>query len=125
MVGEHPLESCFHRVNRAMFHIGELEGILESLSQTQKKIIIANQKSNTVNLSPHQSVDTLYSNEKLAIPVPIDVPIIIGETVYNLRSALDFLVFVLAWADSGKRQEGTQFLIEDVFSDPADKKRGF
>ena len=49
----------------------------------------------------------------------------LGEVVYNLRSALDYLIFELARHDSGRVQDGTQFLIEDVRSDPSDKTRGF
>lgn len=39
---------------------------------------------------------------------------IAGEIVYNLRAALDYLVYVLAENDSGSPQSGTQFLIEDT-----------
>jgi hypothetical protein len=38
--------------------------------------------------------------------------VVIGEIVYNLRSALDYLVFELAGLDSGCIIEGTQFPIE-------------
>ena len=39
--------------------------------------------------------------------------ILVGETVYNLRAALDYLVYELAILDSGQIQEYTQFPIED------------
>ena len=39
--------------------------------------------------------------------------ILVGETVYNLRAALDYLVYELAILDSGQIEEYTQFPIED------------
>jgi hypothetical protein len=39
--------------------------------------------------------------------------VLLGEAVYNLRAALDYLIYELAWLDSGKIQDGTQFPIED------------
>jgi hypothetical protein len=38
---------------------------------------------------------------------------LVGEICYNLRSALDYLVFELAKHDSGTRQENTQFPIAE------------
>jgi len=39
--------------------------------------------------------------------------ILVGEIFYNLRAALDYLVFELAKCDSGIEQDNTQFPIED------------
>jgi hypothetical protein len=41
------------------------------------------------------------------------VPILVGEICYNLRGALDYLVFELAKHDFGAPQENTQFPIAD------------
>lgn len=43
---------------------------------------------------------------------PLDLSIRVGETVYNLRSAMDYLIYSLARHDSGRIQKGTQFPIE-------------
>jgi len=40
--------------------------------------------------------------------------ILVGEVIYNLRAALDYLIYELAFLDSFKIQEGTQFPIEDT-----------
>jgi len=45
---------------------------------------------------------------------PLIFSVLIGEACYNLRAALDYLVFELAREDSGQPQDGTQFLIEDT-----------
>ena len=47
-------------------------------------------------------------------PAPLDLAVLLGEVVYHLRSALDYLVFELAQLDSGKIQERTQFPIEST-----------
>src|SRR5262249_11398095 len=41
--------------------------------------------------------------------IPPMTSILIGEVVYNLRAALDYLVYELAILDSGSIQDGTQF----------------
>jgi hypothetical protein len=39
---------------------------------------------------------------------------LVSETICHLRPSLDYLVYALAWLDSGKPQDDTQFLIEDA-----------
>ena len=46
--------------------------------------------------------------------VPDILSILIGECIYNLRAALDYLVYELAILDSGQIQDGTQFPIEST-----------
>jgi hypothetical protein len=45
-------------------------------------------------------------------PIPEEISIVVGEICYNLRAALDYLVYELARLDSGCIQNGTQFPIE-------------
>jgi hypothetical protein len=45
---------------------------------------------------------------------PERIGILVGESAYNLRAALDYLVFRLAIADSGEEQPRTQFPIEST-----------
>lgn len=40
--------------------------------------------------------------------------ILVGECIYNLRAALDYLIYELAILDSRQIQKGTQFPIEDT-----------
>jgi hypothetical protein len=48
------------------------------------------------------------------LKAPPIVPILIGETIYNLRAALDYLVYELFHLDTGKSHSGTKFLIENT-----------
>jgi hypothetical protein len=50
---------------------------------------------------------------KLPMETLGEVSVHIGDAVYNLRAALDYLVFVLASFGEGQQVEGTQFPIED------------
>lgn len=45
--------------------------------------------------------------------IPSVLSILIGECIYNLRAALDYLIYELAILDSGQVQEKTQFPIRD------------
>ena len=53
------------------------------------------------------------STSKEIIDVPPMVGVLIGETIYNLRAALDYLIYELAFLDSTHIQNKTQFPIED------------
>jgi len=46
------------------------------------------------------------------ITAPPILAILIGETVYNLRGGLDYLVYELFRLDTGETHSGTKFLIE-------------
>jgi len=46
------------------------------------------------------------------LPLNPKVPILAGEVIQSLRSALDYLIYDLAILDSGKPQDGTQFPAE-------------
>ena len=56
-----------------------------------------------------------YLSKKWLIPAMLGI--LIGETIYNLRAILDYLVYELAILDSGQIQKGTQFPIEDTESE--------
>ena len=49
----------------------------------------------------------------LSEPLASFSSILVGETIYNLRAALDYLVYELANLDSGQIQKNTQFPIVD------------
>jgi hypothetical protein len=70
----------------------------------------------------HQNLITGTVNEagKIVIGIPEGdarrmgrMSITIGETIYNLRSALDYIVYDLACLVAGKHVGGTQFPIEE------------
>lgn len=56
---------------------------------------------------------------------PERIGILVGETMYNLRAALDYLVFRQAIHDSGQEQQGTQFPIASTPEKFAEQQRRF
>ncbi len=55
------------------------------------------------------------------VPPPHLLSILVGETIYNLRAALDYLIYELALLDSGRIRNNTQFPIEDPPKDERDR----
>jgi hypothetical protein len=45
--------------------------------------------------------------------IPDDLPLAISDAVHNMRAAMDYLIYQLAYLGSGQFQDGTQFPIED------------
>jgi len=111
----HPLDGAIARCERANMHIAEF-------AQGRAILLKAVRDNFIANYNPKRRE---ISAQVFTAHVPSIAGIVVGEVVYNLRSALDYLVFELARHDSGQMQNGTQFLIEDVGSDPTDKTRGF
>ena len=60
-------------------------------------------------------------DKSLVVPLALSLPV--GDCIYNLRSALDYVVYELAILDSGKVQEQTQFPIVDCEKDFNEQKR--
>lgn len=56
---------------------------------------------------------------------PRIISVIVGEVVYNLRAALDYLIYSLAWLDSGQHQVKTQFPITDTPKVFREQRLGF
>jgi hypothetical protein len=101
----HPLNSGLFRVRRAEEHLTELRTILNQIAMTYQNTIRA-------KLHPKTSDEIQILVPKEALPAPAIAPIIIGEICYNLRCALDYLVFELARLDSGRSPQLIQFPIE-------------
>ncbi|MEK6285532.1 MAG: hypothetical protein AABO57_07310 [Acidobacteriota bacterium] len=107
----HPLDGAYVRLDRAQEHLVELEtvnniylnrearGMADSASFEVRQVQ-ANQVWPTAHLKPIRE------------PIPLILPVLIGETVQNLRTSLDYLVYELAILNTKTAQDGTQFPIE-------------
>lgn len=103
----HPLDGCFERVRRANEHLADLrERIRETFAQQANSIVVKFDGN-----PPGHIIGATYP---LQTYWPMKTAILIGEACYNLRSALDYLVFELAKRDSGSEQSSTQFPIEST-----------
>src|SRR5439155_13835682 len=108
----HPLDGAFERVDRGGEHIDDLDRRIRELTASQQRDVLDHLD---LELLRNISLDTTILPLPLQInpgPAPLKYGVLVGETVYNLRAALDYLVYELAINDSGRPQEGTQFPIE-------------
>jgi hypothetical protein len=102
----HPLDGAFERLDRAQKHFAELCGHVATFRQEYLdacRIYVEPNPPYEIHPFPPQTIDH-----------PPIVSVLLGEIVYNLRSALDYLAFELARHDSGQIQENTQFPIDDT-----------
>jgi hypothetical protein len=100
----HQLDGAFARVDRAGEHLGELKTIINAFRQGRhdaRSVILDPDFPKDGNIEPEWPVF-----ERLRIAI------VVGEICYNLRSALDYLIYELALLDSREVQKETQFLIE-------------
>jgi hypothetical protein len=98
-----PLDDAFLRIDRAGQHLANLKRRVKAYDKAHGEAFVIRVEGMTV------SQPTVPSE-----PPPRYLGVLIGETVQNLRTALDYLVFGLAWFDSGPDIERkTQFPIED------------
>jgi hypothetical protein len=103
--GTPSLEGASLRVERAIRHLDEFSSMLRSFREaSQDKVIIQTHEDAPENLM-------VEFDKSLVVPLALSLPV--SDCIYNLRSALDYLVYELAISDSGKVQEQTQFPIVD------------
>jgi hypothetical protein len=101
-----PLDGGFERIRRAKEHLADLEQQMrDTFVQLADSIEIEFDSTAPDGIRVHHPTQTFW---------PPRAGILIGETCYNLRAALDYLVFELAKLDSGAPQNGTQFPIVDA-----------
>jgi hypothetical protein len=93
---------AYRRVDRAGEHLADLETRANSYAAREREVTFVKVEGHTVGIVGERNLP------------PPELSVIAGEVVYNLRTALDYLVFQLAFADSGEVKKGTQFPIEDT-----------
>jgi hypothetical protein len=106
------LDDSLFRVKRARQHI-------RTLTRLEKRITKFKPDELTIHPNTEPPVINADGNwehfsDALELPDPLANSlwsVIVGEVVYNLRAALDYAVFSLAWLDSGRERKGTQFPI--------------
>ena len=101
----HRLNGAYLRTERAGEHLTDLEGRIRNFIDTKKDNIPFQFDTDTCQI--------LITPFKIKGDILLKIwPVLIGEIIYNLRSALDYLIFEMAFLDSGAEQQGTQFPIE-------------
>jgi len=111
---KHPLDGAVARVNRASKHLTELKCLADGFGHAYHDAILVKFNAAFPN-DPYFVLPKPFPTPEgdPVCPMPEDIGVLVGEISYNLRGALDYLVYELARLDSGSTQEFTQFPIED------------
>jgi hypothetical protein len=108
--GVHPLDGSFEREWWAGEHLRDLELEISRVFERQANAVPFDLDPK----APHGAINIRLPPETF---FGMRIGILVGEICYNLRSALDYLIFELAKLDSGVEQRGTQFPIMDAKQD--------
>ena len=100
----HPLDGAYLRVQRADKHLSDLKRRERRRHDTYKDNL-------TYEFNPVTQLAGAHW-QKTRRPLSPNISIIVGEIIYNLRAALDYLIYELAILNSGQEQDGTQFPID-------------
>jgi len=98
---------------RAGHHLLELENSLRKTNANENLRLVAGAEEVSFDLSQAKRPTTSW------------IAIVAGEAAYNLRAALDYLVYSLAWLDSGRPHQRTQFPIASSPKQWRSQKSGF
>ena len=108
------LDGAYQRVKRARKHLANLKKRVNALRQVIYDSIVIERKPALFQLPDGRKVKGLLGSARATlVKSPYIITILVGETIYNLRAALDYLIYELAKFDSKQIVEGTQFPIED------------
>ena len=110
----HPLDGANERVSRAGEHLLDLKQRVNHLRKEKFKRIVVNTQRIMLRPPIGNGWATFRVIEIPPSRQPMIISILVGEVIYNLRAALDYLVYELARFDAKQIVENTQFLIEDT-----------
>lgn len=98
-------EGSKRKVEWAEKHIGDLQACVRAFNASDYYRLRVDKDGKTGN-------DRLKF--EIAKSVPRDIPLIIGDAIHNLRSALDFLTSDVVFLATGERSTYTKFPIHDT-----------
>jgi len=102
----HQLDGAFARIDRAREHLAESIRFVDAFREGYH-----NARTVIFNSEHSQKPDLVIPEQPLFVPQRVSI--LVGEICYNLRAAMDYLVYELALLDSGRIQEFTKFPICD------------
>ena len=103
------LEGAQAWLNRAEEHLLDIESICDAITERECDAMIG-----SVHVDPPQpGIPVGYAYTKPTASVPVRLRVVVGEAVQAMRRSLDYLVYEVAFLDSGVEQQGTQFPIDN------------
>ena len=117
------LDGAFERVDRAGEHLADLNRRIAAFREEHQNAVLDQLKPEYPEMPPFGVGDPVppeLPNYFVGMlqTVPLRFGILVGEVCYNLRAALDYLVYEWAYLDAGGPQKGTQFPIVGQDSGP-------
>jgi len=100
------------------------ERALEHLADIREQVEAIYNHFSTPSHQPHADGGSFIRIPRPHDP-PLELAVRVGEMIYNLRAALDYVVFEIAHHDSGVKQNGTQFPVEDRPEGFAGRRKSF
>lgn len=108
------LDGCYERVARAGEHLADLRRRASRICEAKLDSVSIERRPGRVRLPGGREVDAVIGTAKFPIePVPVIISILVGEIIYHLRTALDYLIYELAQLDAKEVIKMTQFPIEE------------
>ena len=113
-----PLDGAYEQVNGAREHLDALSPEIEAFAQVVANDVSLKYQKGVVKIKGRQIVVPIgTANFPINLPTPPRLSRLIGETIQNLRTALDYLVYELACFDAKSIIDNTQFVIVDCEKD--------
>jgi hypothetical protein len=106
----------FRKVERAYHHINELDRVLAAFIKSNPYEVV-------IEEDPHTK-QVLYCLSRNA-DIPVDVSLIVGDILQNLRSSLDHLAYALVVANNQTPNTKTYFPITEEVPEPTNPKSDF
>ncbi len=120
----HPLDGAYEQINGAREHLDLLRPEIEDLTKSVSDNVSLKYEMGTVNIQGRQVRTPIGTAQgQFNVPAPLKVSRLVGATIQDLRTALDYLVYELACFDSKSIVEKTQFVIVDCEMDFRSNKR--
>ena len=113
-----PLNGAYEQINGAREHLDALRPEIEAFRKTIANDVSLKYKKGIVNIRGRQ-MEVPLGTARFPVnrPAPLRVSRLIGDTIQNLRKALDYLVYELARFDAKTIVKNTQFVIVDSEKD--------
>ena len=109
------------RISRAFEHANQMVGLLDERTNASGTIWI---RVVAEEFKTRRALDVEVDWSEWSAPPSGLLSLLASEALFNARDALDYLVYELAWLDSGTLQKGTQFpIIDDANDWPAEAAR--
>ena len=122
----HQLDGAYQRVRRAGIHLANLNRRVNALRKAIYDSVAIDRKPQSFVSEDGKRREVVLGSAKFLIePVQHTIKILIGEIIYNLRAALDYLIYELARLDSGQVIDGTQFPIENSINGFKRRRKSF